>query len=141
MRASLIEHRIIYEFQTKHSMMMQQDNQINTQRHMRKYFHKRIRCGKVRLDLPKGPQSTTRRSRDSSYFSGTLHPSSSSLSSRPQNINFFLKDCFLYLFDHLRTFLYHHFFLSHHTSLRPFVFFSFLGTRLHKVFFFLFLQP
>ena len=63
-RASLIEHGIIYKFYIKHSKMMQQDNQINTQRHMRKHFHKGKRCGKVRLDLPKGPQSTTRRSRE-----------------------------------------------------------------------------
>ena len=63
MRASLIEHRIIYEFYTKHSKMMQQDNQINTQKHTRKHLHKRLRCGKVRLDLSKGPHSTTRRSR------------------------------------------------------------------------------
>ena len=105
---------------------MQQDNQINTQRHMRKHFHKRIRCGNVRLDLSNGPQSTTRRSRDSSHFRNSA------------SLIFFFK----------LTSIEYQFFLGRlvfFTSLIIFALlyiiihsyvplFFFLGTRLHKVF-------
>ena len=134
MRTSLTEHRIIYEFQTNHSKMMQQDNQINTHKHMRKHLQKRLRYGKVRLDLPKGPQSTTRRSRryqllQELCISNLLHLAHvHRISTSFWQTVFFISLIIFTLFCSITSF----FFLLHRASLRLFI--SFLGTRLRMVY-------